>query len=187
MNTKYSSKFIDIIMSFAIAGMVAFFIPQGALSSYITMLISVCLAYFFVLAQTSRQITSLTEGMFSKIWTMIKNSFPAVLIIMILSVLIIMFSTYHKHIYDIQPPKEFTTFQWVSFILIVFELFFLFKFLKDELLESKADRTPGKTVMSKVYSFILSNLRNLLSLFSIINAMVVGIMYIIISKFVTDG
>uniref|UniRef100_A0A6C0KDS7 DUF4149 domain-containing protein n=1 Tax=viral metagenome TaxID=1070528 RepID=A0A6C0KDS7_9ZZZZ len=187
MNTNYSSKFIDIIMSFAIAGMVAFFIPKGALSSYITMLMSVCLAYFFVLAQTSRQVTLLNEGLFSKVGSMIKRSYPPVIIIMILSVLIAMFSSYHKHIYDIQPPKEFITFQWVSFVLIVFELFFLFKFLKDELLETKAERTSSKTTMSKLYNFILSNLKNLLSLFSIINAMIVGIMYIIISKFITDG
>ena len=49
------------------------------------------------------------------------------------------------------------------------------------------DDAEGKTVLAKAKTFILSNLNTLLLFFSLINSIFAGFLYIIISKFITDG
>jgi hypothetical protein len=178
----YSSNLLNILTAVAVTGLVAFLFPKGELPAYITLIFSVALAFIFVMAQVSRRTsTDQTASIFSKIWGIFSHSYPTIVLIMLLFFLALIFATYKHNIYEIEPPTEFTAFKWTSYVLLIFQIVILFKYLKDELLETTT--TSG----NKFLSMIMGNLKNVLNVFSIINALIIGFLYVIISKFTTDG
>jgi hypothetical protein len=180
----YSSNLLNILTAVAVTGLVAFLFPKGELPAYITLIFSVALAFIFVMAQVSRRTsTDQTATTFSKIWGIFSHSYPTIVLITLLFFLALIFATYKHNIYEIEPPAEFTVFKWTSYVLLVFQIIILFKYLKDELLETQ---TTSKT-SNKFLSMIMGNLKNVLNVFSLINALIIGFLYVIISKFTTDG
>ena len=179
----YSSNLLNILTAVAVTGLVAFLFPKGELPAYITLIFSVALAFIFVMAQVSRRTsTDQTMSTFSKIWGIFSHSYPTIILIMLLFFLALIFATYKHNIYDIEPPAEFTAFKWTSYILLTFQIVILFKYLKDELLG-----TQSSTSGNKMLNMLMSNLKNVLNVFSLINALIIGFIYVIISKFTTDG
>lgn len=185
----YSNNLLTILTSIAITGLVVFLFPKGELPAYITLIFSVALAFIFVMAQVSRRTTeNKTMSLIGKIWSIFSHSYPTIILILLLFFLALIFSTYKHNIYDIEPPKEFTTFKWTSYILIIFQILILFKYLKDELLGTTVNKGDVNTnIYSKALNMIISNLKNVMNVFSLLNALIVGFLYIIISKFTTDG
>ena len=179
----YSSNLLNILTAVAVTGLVAFLFPKGELPAYITLIFSVALAFIFVMAQVSRRTsTDQTMTTFSKIWGIFSHSYPTIILIILLFFLALIFATYKHNIYDIEPPTEFTAFKWTSYILLTFQIVILFKYLKDELLG-----TQSSTSGNKMLNMLMSNLKNVLNVFSLINALIIGFIYVIISKFTTDG
>ena len=180
----YSSNLLNILTAVAVTGLVAFLFPKGELPAYITLIFSVALAFIFVMAQVSRRTsTDQTMSTFSKIWSIFSHSYPTIILIMLLFFLALIFASYKHNIYDIEPPAEFTAFKWTSYILLTFQIVILFKYLKDELLNTGTTSTST----NKWLNMLMSNLKNVLNVFSLINALVIGFIYVIISKFTTDG
>lgn len=180
----YSSNLLNILTAVAVTGLVAFLFPKGELPAYITLIFSVALAFIFVMAQVSRRTsTDQTMPTFSKIWSIFSHSYPTIILIMLLFFLALIFASYKHNIYDIEPPAEFTAFKWTSYILLTFQIVILFKYLKDELLNTGT--TSNST--NKWLNMLMSNLKNVLNVFSLINALIIGFIYVIISKFTTDG
>ena len=182
----YSSNLLNILTAVAVTGLIAFLFPKGELPAYITLIFSVALAFIFVMAQVSRRTsTDQTMSTFSKIWGIFSHSYPTIILIMLLFFLALIFATYKHNIYDIEPPAEFTAFKWTSYILLTFQIVILFKYLKDELLNTGTTNTNTST--NKLLNMLMSNLKNVLNVFSLINALIIGFIYVIISKFTTDG
>ena len=180
----YSSNLLNILTAVAVTGLVAFLFPKGELPAYITLIFSVALAFIFVMAQVSRRTsTDQTMSTFSKIWSIFSHSYPTIILIMLLFFLALIFASYKHNIYDIEPPAEFTAFKWTSYILLTFQIVILFKYLKDELLNTGTTSTST----NKWLNMLMSNLKNVLNVFSLINALIIGFIYVIISKFTTDG
>ena len=180
----YSSNLLNILTAVAVTGLVAFLFPKGELPAYITLIFSVALAFIFVMAQVSRRTsTDQTMSTFSKIWGIFSHSYPTIILIILLFFLALIFATYKHNIYDIEPPAEFTAFKWTSYILLTFQILILFKYLKDELLNTGTTNTST----NKLLNMLMSNLKNVLNVFSLINALIIGFIYVIISKFTTDG
>lgn len=180
----YSSNLLNILMAVAVTGLVAFLFPKGELPAYITLIFSVALAFIFVMAQVSRRTsTDQTISTFSKIWSIFSHSYPTIVLIILLFFLALIFASYKHNIYDIEPPAEFTAFKWTSYILLTFQIVILFKYLKDELLNTGTTNTGT----NKLLNMLMSNLKNVLNVFSLINALIIGFIYVIISKFTTDG
>ena len=180
----YSSNLLNILTAVAVTGLVAFLFPKGELPAYITLIFSVALAFIFVMAQVSRRTsTDQTKSTFSKIWSIFSHSYPTIILIMLLFFLALIFASYKHNIYDIEPPAEFTAFKWTSYILLTFQIVILFKYLKDELLNTGTTSTST----NKWLNMLMSNLKNVLNVFSLINALIIGFIYVIISKFTTDG
>ena len=180
----YSSNLLNILTAVAVTGLVAFLFPKGERPAYITLIFSVALAFIFVMAQVSRRTsTDQTMSTFSKIWSIFSHSYPTIILIMLLFFLALIFASYKHNIYDIEPPAEFTAFKWTSYILLTFQIVILFKYLKDELLNTGTTSTST----NKWLNMLMSNLKNVLNVFSLINALVIGFIYVIISKFTTDG
>lgn len=177
----YSSKLLNILTAVAATGLVAFLFPKGELPAYITLIFSIALSFVFVMAQVSRR-TQIQQSILSKLSSIFVHSYPTIVLMIILFFLALIFATYKHNIYDIDPPAEFTVFKWTSYILLVFQVGILFKYLRDELHDTPLG-ISGKTMMS----MLRSNLKNILNVFSLINALIVGFIYIIISKFTTDG
>ena len=117
----------------------------------------------------------------TKIWDIFSHSYPTIVLLMLLFFLALIFATYKHNIYDIEPPSEFTAFKWTSYVLLTIQIGILFKYLKDELHGTQT--TSG----NKMLNMLMSNLKNVLNVFSLINALVIGFIYVIISKFTTDG
>jgi hypothetical protein len=135
------------------------------------------------MAQVSKRTSSdQTISIFSKIWGIFSHSYPTIVLIILLFFLALIFATYRHKIYDIEPPTEFTAFKWTSYVLLTLQIVVLFKYLKDELLG-----TQSSTSGNKMLNMLMSNLKNVLNVFSLINALIIGFIYVIISKFTTDG
>jgi hypothetical protein len=180
----YSSNLLNILTAVAVTGLVAFLFPKGELPAYITLIFSVALAFIFVMAQVSRRTsTDQTMSSFSKILSIFSHSYPTIILIILLFFLALIFASYKHNIYDIEPPAEFTAFKWTSYILLTFQIVILFKYLKDELLNTGTTNTST----NKLLNMLMSNLKNVLNVFSLINALIIGFIYVIISKFTTDG
>ena len=178
----YSSNLLNILTAVAVTGLVAFLFPKGELPAYITLIFSVALAFIFVMAQVSRRTsTDQTTSVLSKIWGIFSHSYPTIVLLVLLFFLALIFATYKHNIYDIEPPTEFTAFKWTSYVLLTLQIVVLFKYLKDELLGTQT--TSG----NKMLNMLMSNLKNVLNVFSLINALIIGFIYVIISKFTTDG
>lgn len=179
----YSSNLLNILTAVAVTGLVAFLFPKGELPAYITLIFSVALAFIFVMAQVSRRTsTDQTTSIFSKIWGIFSHSYPTIVLLVLLFFLAVIFATYRHNIYDIEPPAEFTAFKWTSYVLLTLQIVVLFKYLKDELLGTQQSITGNKML-----NMVMSNLKNVLNVFSLINALIIGFIYVIISKFTTDG
>lgn len=183
----YSSNLLNILTAIAITGLVIFLFPKGELPAYITLIFSIALAFIFVMAQVSKR-TSTNDNLsiFSKIWAIFSHSYPTIILMMLLFFLALIFATYKHNIYDIEPPTEFTAFKWTSYVLIVFQIIILFKYLKDELMGA-SDAMTGTSMYHKALNMVMSNLKNIMNVFSLINALIIGFIYIIISRFTTDG
>jgi hypothetical protein len=187
MELEYSVKFLQILSSIVLAGLVIFLFPNAELPSYITITFGVTLSFLFLAVQSSKILESqTTTGIFSKIKSFFGKSYISIFIILMLLSLISIFSFYHKKIYDITPPQEFTKFKWVSYILLVFQMGLLFVYLKNMFLE-RIIVQEGKSTLGKVKKVILENTSLLLTLLTLMNSGIAIILYVIIAKFTTDG
>ena len=187
MDPQYSIKFLQILSSIVLAGLVVFLFPNAEIPSYITITIGVFLSFLFLAVQSSKMLELQTKtGTLSKIKSFFGKSYIAVFIVLMLLSLISIFSFYHKKIYEITPPQEFTKFKWVSYILLIFQLALLFVYLKNMFIE-RISIQEGKSKFEKLKKAILENTSLLLTLLTLMNSGITIILYVIIAKFTTDG
>ena len=95
---------------------------------------------------------------------------------------------YKKHIYETKPPDEFIIFKWISYLLLIGQMILLIYYFYSLLKQGSGNlNMTGTNVMQQLINMITKNLVLILNFVTLLNFSVTGIMYIIISRFTTDG
>lgn len=186
MNNEYTIRFLHILASFIIAGTIIFLFPQAEIPSYITIFISLFLAFLFITVQVSNPKQNVELSFLQQVIKYFKQSSSILFVLLIVSFLIAIFVGYHKKIYEITPPQEFTTLKWVSFVLLIFQVGLLFMYLINEAKDTLAIK-QNNSMADKIYSTLMKNGKLYVNLLTIINAFVTLALYVVIAKFTTDG
>lgn len=185
MNEKYSIKFLQILTAIIVSGLIIFLFPKAEVPSYTTITIGVLLAYIFIFTQISKYFQESGGSLLSKMYNILSESFVIVFIIIMLLILLYIFVFFNKKIYEVEPPQEFTLFKWVSYSLLVIQMILLFYYFKN--LIKKTLSGSGLDPTNFITKMLANNLNLILGFFTLLNFSVTLIMYIIISKFTTDG
>lgn len=167
-------------------GLIIYFIPGGIVPSYITILIGVALAFLFIIIEIARREKDNKISRWKKIGTVLVQVGPIIPLVLILSSLIVVFTLRNKMPHCSDPSTEFLTYKWISYSLVAVQLFVLFKYLIDELRGTQS-KLEGESLLARTYNIIVSNLKYLLYILSLFNALIVGFLYVIITKFATSG
>ena len=100
MNAEYTIKFLHILASVVIAGLLIFLLPQAEIPSYITIFLSLLLSFLFITIQTTNpQSTTSNPGIFASIMSLLSQSYSIFFILLMLGFLIFIFSSYKHKIY----------------------------------------------------------------------------------------
>lgn len=185
MNEKYSIKFLQILTAIIVSGLIIFLFPKAQVPSYTTITIGVVLAYIFIFTQISKYFQEKDGSSFSKMYNILSESFIIIFIIIMLLILLYIFVFFNKKIYDVSPPEEFTLFKWVSYSLLIIQMILLFYYFKN--LIKKTLHGTGIDASNMFTKMLGNNLNLILGFFTLLNFGITLIMYIIISKFTTDG
>ena len=95
---------------------------------------------------------------------------------------------YKKNIYETAPPKEFIIFKWISYMLLITQMVLLIYYFYNLLKQGSGNlNNQGANVIQQLTNMINKNLVLILNFVTLLNFSVTGIMYIIISRFTTDG
>jgi hypothetical protein len=187
MNAGYTIRFLHILASVVIAGLLIFLLPQAEIPSYLTIFLSLLLSFLFITIQTSTPQTIGTEpGVLKSIMNLLSQSYSIFFILLMLGFLIFIFSSYKHKIYATEPPQEFVTLKWISYVLLVFQIGLLFMFLMNEVKDKLASST-GNTMQKRFYDALMKNGKVYINLLTLLNSFITLALYIVIAKFTTDG
>jgi len=186
MNNEYTIRFLHILASVVIAGLIIFLFPQAEIPSYITIFISLFLAFLFITVQVSNPELNKQLTFFQQIKKYLSQSSSIFFVLLIVSFLIAIFVGFYKKIYELQPPQEFTTLKWVSFIVLTFQLGLLFMYLINEVKDTISMK-EGNSLRDKIYSVLMKNGKLYVNLLTLVNSFITLALYVIIAKFTTDG
>lgn len=188
MNEKYTKRFLNILTSIIVAGLVIFIFPKAELPSYITITFGVILSFLFLTVVLSNSLDTSSISLKDKFLKLISKSSGVVFIIIMLLSLIYIFMNYKKHIYETKPPDEFIIFKWISYLLLIAQMLLLIYYFYSLLKQGSGNlNTTGSNVIQQISNMITKNLVLILNFVTLLNFSVTGIMYIIISRFTTDG
>jgi hypothetical protein len=188
MNEKYTKRFLNILTSIIVAGLVIFIFPKAEIPSYITITFGVILSFLFLNVVLSNTINKSSVSLKDKFLKLITKSSGVVFIIIMLISLIFIFMNYKKNIYETAPPKEFIIFKWISYMLLITQMVLLIYYFYNLLKEGSGNlNNQGANVIQQLTNMINKNLVLILNFVTLLNFSVTGIMYIIISRFTTDG
>ena len=188
MNEIYTKRFLNILTSIIVAGLVIFIFPKAELPSYITITFGVILSFLFLTVVLSNSLNTSGISLKEKFLKLITKSSGVVFIIIMLLSLIYIFMNYKKHIYETKPPDEFIIFKWISYLLLIGQMILLIYYFYSLLNQVSTNLSSQETnVMQQLSNMISKNLVLILNFVTLLNFSVTGIMYIIISRFTTDG
>lgn len=185
MNEIYTKRFLNILTSIIVAGLVIFIFPKAELPSYITITFGVILSFLFLTVVLSNSLNTSGISLKDKFLKLITKSSGVIFIIIMLLSLIFIFMNYKKKIYETAPPKEFIIFKWISYMLLIAQMVLLIYYFYSLL--NQGSSSQGTNVMQQLSNMISKNLVLILNFVTLLNFSVTGIMYIIISRFTTDG
>ena len=185
MNETYTRKFLQILSAVIISGLIIFLFPRAEIPSYTTITIGLVLSYVFIFTQISKYIQESQTSVLRKFYNILSESFVIIFIISMMLFLIYIFMKFSKKIYDVKPPAEFTLFTRVSYILIIIQMILLFYYFQNLIKKTLTGTTINPT--NKVIKMFSDNLNLILGFTTILNFSVTLILYVIISKFTTDG
>ena len=97
-------------------------------------------------------------------------------VLLIVSFLIAIFVGFYKKIYELQPPQEFTTLKWVSFVLLTFQLGLLFMYLINEVKDTISIK-EGNSLREKIYSVLMKNGKLYVNLLTLVNSFITLALY----------
>jgi hypothetical protein len=188
---KFLSSFL---MLSAIVSLLIYFIPCNdcQITSYSILLATL---FFTVIMQTAQRVllTSKKEnsyGIFEKVQRFfdvsILANYTAIMPLTIVTFLLIIFIKYYKHIYEVNAPIEFTRMSTISTVFLIIQSLLALFYLNDQLMKLNPNETSNN-VFSKYMDLLMSNLKTYSIFFFIINLIFVGFLYVIITKFITDG
>lgn len=187
MNAEYTIKFLHILASVVIAGLLIFLLPQAEIPSYITIFLSLLLSFLFITIQTSNhQTTSSDDGILITIMNLLSQSYSIFFILLMLGFLIFIFAGYKHKIYATDPPQEFVTLKWISYVLLVFQIGLLFMLLINEVKDKLASNS-GNSMQKRFYDTLMKNGKVYINLLTLLNSFITLALYIVIAKFTTDG
>lgn len=137
-----------------------------------------------VLGMTSQQT------MREDIWTTIKkvftSSFPLIATLLVLSWLVILYTTNSIRINQGRVAPEFNQFSFASSFLIVLQLIVVFKYLIDKS-NINLGQANKDSAMGKILGALTSELTSIVIILTLLNLIFVGMMQIIVEFFSTDG
>lgn len=114
---------------------------------------------------------------------LVKNSLPPLLLFSVLVWLIALNVTYFRRINEGKVASEYNLYSNISTLLVIIQLIFVFKYLKDELSLTKAV-TATKSTIERA---LTSELASVTYVLTILNLIFAGIMNIILEFYSTDG
>lgn len=124
-----------------------------------------------------------------------ENSFPILLLILILVWIISLNYKYKKIIEKKKVPDEYNTYSLLSTIIMLLQISILYMFLKDKLNLTILDNFLKNTIPlsdevnknSKKNKLETDRMRGINYIFTLINAILVGMMQVVLTFFTTDG
>ena len=181
--SKFSISYAtNIFLGLAVIGfLLVYFLRKegGGIYGYSVITASIISIIIYEMALKKHQIKSQN---LSTIWLMLKYSFPLMIVVGISSWLVAINIIYEKDISSDVLPQEYITFQNITTILILIQIYLIYLYISDQSKEGKAD-----SIMTKIYKFMSENISLVMTLISFIMFIVVGIMQVIIEYFRTDG
>ena len=130
------------------------------------------------------------ETMKESIWNIIKktltSSFPLIATLLVLSWLVILYSSYSLRINKGKVAPEFNQFSFASSFLIVLQLIVVFKYLIDKS-NINLGQVNKDSAMGKILGALTSELTSVTLILTLLNLIFVGMMQIIVEFFSTDG
>jgi len=137
-----------------------------------------------VIALTSAQ--TMKDDIYTIIKKTLTSSFPLIATLLVLSWLVLLYTTYSVRINKGKVAPEFNQFSFASSFLIVLQLIVVFKYLIDKsnigLGQANKDSPVGKILMA-----LTSELTSVVVILTLLNLIFVGMMQIIVQFFSTDG
>ena len=183
---KDNKSLLYLLTVIQFVGLIVYFVPGGIIPAYITILVGVTLAFLFIIIEIARKERESTISRWRKIKMVIAQIGPIIPLVLILSSLIVVFTLRSEMPHCSAPSTEFLTYKWISYSLLTIQLIMLFKYLVDELRGTQS-KLEGENLLAKTYNLVTSNLKYLLYVLSLFNALLVGFLYVIVTKFSTDG
>ena len=120
---------------------------------------------------------------FRAIFDVLVHSAPILLLIICVGWLLALNVMYQPTIESGHLPGEFDNFQVLGMIILLVELYLLYKYLSDQ----GKIKSGGKDIASQLNELMSKNLSWLMTLLSVIYMIVIGIMQVILQYFTTDG
>lgn len=137
-----------------------------------------------VIALTSQQ--TMRENLWTIINKTLTSSFPLLATLLVLSWLVILYSSYSIRINQGKVAPEFNQFSFASSFLVILQLIIVFKYLIDKSNINVGQATKDSPV-GKVLGAITSELTSIIVILTLLNLIFVGMMQIIVEFFSTDG
>ena len=152
---------------------------DGELAAYYWMAIGVVTTLVMTTVMLSR--TSKGEGVFSLITKMAGLYLPSIATLIPIAVMIYIFQTVRSELVKdaAHLPQQFYTFHYLTFFFLFLQLIMLYKFFGGEI---KAILSKGKIQDPNKWAFVSAFI-----FFSIISLGSAAELYVIITRFITDG
>ena len=172
---------VHIVFGFTIVGIILMLVlgkNNGGLWGYGTIVFSLFGLLVFEMAYRSRN----TKKGISAVFDVLKHGGPIILIIVCVAWLLALNIIYRSTIESDALPQEYKSFQTLGFIILLTQLYLLYKYLNNDMKSG-----TGNDMLSKIYSLMSKNLSWLMLLLSIVYLLIIGIMQVILQFFTTDG
>jgi len=174
---------VHVVLAFTIIGILLILIlgkSGGGLWGYGV----IGFALFGLLVFEMAYRTNIRKGAgFRVIFDVLVHSGPIILLIICVSWLLALNVMYKPTIESGHLPGEYDNFQVLGMIILLVELYLLYKYLTDQ----GKIKFGGKDIASQLNELMSKNLSWLMILLSVIYMIVIGIMQVILQYFTTDG
>lgn len=179
------SNWIYFSLTFMVVGFIIFILstftnqPDGELASYYMLAIGLIFSLIMTLVFVSRETKGKHMGIFNLMKQMIGLVIPSIVTLIPVITLIVIFHEVKRVLVKDSShlPGDFYLYHYITYIFLFMQIILLFNFFKGE-------------IKDRILGIVNTNRNVYMSLFvltSLITMMSVGNLYVIITKFITDG
>lgn len=126
-------------------------------------------------------------GLLANLKLILKNSFPIVATLIVLAWIIVLFVTYSRTINQGVSAPQFNQFSLFSTILLCIQMAIVIKYILDKIGIKVGPSNISNPIFNKMHDIISGEMSNLITIITLLNLIMVGMMQVVLQFFTTDG